>query len=181
MTSSSASSKILGGLGPDVVQTYQSIRYSKMFQATTRPAKVLNMKSLVQSLIDSVDQSCNLRIHYYTLDQNQSLTGPISASLFQSFLKYARPFSCELVFKDDRSEVFDIGFAKDLLSIFLTDGKILSLLEQATLIELCSNTDPKINVSFLGNDSVHSLPITFLRTPNSYARPAISYKEPPPE
>ena len=181
MASSSTTPTILGGLGPDIVHTYQTIRYSKMAQATARPSQAPNIPSLVQSLTASPNTFCSVRVHFYTIDLEQSLPDSVSASLFQSFIKYAKPFSCEVVYKDDSSEVFDIGFAKDLIKIFLTDGKILSLLAKANLIEVYSLSEPKTSQSFIGNDSVRSLPTSFLRAPLTYARPAITVQDTPPE
>ena len=108
MASSSTTPLILGGLEPAILETYQAIRYSKMARSTNQLHSVIDITSVKQALESITENFVKFRVHYVLSEQNQSTPDSMCASLFQTFLKYEKSFSVEIVFKDESYEVIDI-------------------------------------------------------------------------
>ena len=180
MQSSNTSSSQVGSAVSSVLQTYQSIRFSKMAQTSLNPLRIINIPAFVHSLAEGNNPTITFRLHYAPSNPDTSPCRNMSASIVNAFLSYGQPFDCKFIHQDENYEVLDIGFSKNFFKIFLTDPKILSLLQQASIVEVLSENQKSIK-TFLGQDLPKNFPTSFMASNLSYVTPAVTKHVLPPE
>lgn len=170
-------STILDDLSPDVFQTYQAIRFSKMDKSNRQSEQIIDFSAVYQTLILLPDDFIHIRVHYSIFDLEY--LDNIGNSIIQLFLKYNHPCKFDFIFNSDEYKIIDIKFSKELLPIYFTDSKLISLLENAFLLEIQSkNTN---NNSFLGFNITNTIPTQYILNKLGYAHNSIIRFEKPPE
>jgi hypothetical protein len=165
---------------PDhILNTYQMIRYAKMSHQIFTSGHKIDYHVFYKSIKQTTDKNICFRVHFSNEDENNFQVRTIGGSLIHAFLKYNQPCAFTIVYFSDDYQVLDISFARELLKIFLTDGKIISVLEQSLLLEIKTHTDvPK---SFGGAIMPGRSTQQYLIHPVSYIENPIPIQENPPD